>query len=82
MSIRFMGENVVSAEGDTWKRHRRITAPSFNQTTYRNVWDTTERVYSDILDSEHWRGVDETTVSNIGITTHKVNIPPSDLLAV
>ena len=75
---RFLGENVVSAEGDTWKRHRRITAPSFNQTTYRNVWTTTEGVYKDMLDREGWRIVDEAKVSNIGVLTHKV----SDFLEV
>ena len=67
------GDNVVTSLGDTWKRHRRITAPSFNHSTYKNVWNTTVRVYADMIAREGWRNVDETPVININNVTHKVS---------
>ncbi|KAI5115166.1 hypothetical protein M0805_003202, partial [Coniferiporia weirii] len=70
--LRMFGENVVSAEGDVWKRHRRITAPAFNHTTYRNVWDTTARVYTDMIDNEGWRNVDETPTTEFNKISHKL----------
>lgn len=27
---RFMGENVVTAEGSDWRRHRKVTSPAFD----------------------------------------------------
>ncbi|THH08156.1 hypothetical protein EW145_g2891 [Phellinidium pouzarii] len=71
-ALRMLGENVASAEGDIWKRHRRITAPAFNHSTYRNVWDTTARVYADSIDKEGWSNVEETPVVNFNTVTHKV----------
>lgn len=40
--LRQYGENVVSANGDTWRRHRKVTAPAF---TERNVG----RVFSEAV---------------------------------
>ena len=67
-----LGENVVTTDGDTWKRHRRIVAPSFNNSTYKSVWDTTLHVYKDMLNKEGWHGMDRTGVTDICKTTHKV----------
>ena len=70
-----LGENVVSAEGEVWKRHRRITAPAFNHTTYENVWDTTLRVYDEMLAVQGWKdsNVQETGVADFNKITHKVS---------
>lgn len=67
-----MGQNVVTSDGEAWRRHRRITAPAFNHTTYRNVWETTARVYADMLEQEGWVHVDETAPANFNKITHKV----------
>ena len=65
--------NVLSSEGEDWKRHRRIVAPAFNPTTYLNVWETTVNVYKDIIDKERWEGKDTITVNNFSVITHKVS---------
>ncbi len=67
-----MGLNVVSAEGEFWKRHRRITAPAFNQKTYRNVWETTANVYRDMIKNEGWETVHQTNAVKVNLITHKV----------
>ncbi|MCJ1310452.1 hypothetical protein MMC25_004116, partial [Agyrium rufum] len=35
------GPSVQTAEGDTWRRHRKITAPSFNERVSSSVWTET-----------------------------------------
>ena len=74
IGIRLLGDNVVVAEGDAWKRHRRVTAPAFNHTTYKNVWETTVRVYGEMLSAEGWEDADaqETPITDFSVITHKV----------
>ncbi|EJD03280.1 cytochrome P450 [Fomitiporia mediterranea MF3/22] len=70
--LEIMGDNVVTTEGEAWKKHRRITGPAFNHATYRNVWETVARVYEDMLNQEGWRHVDETPAANFNQVTHKL----------
>jgi cytochrome P450 len=49
-----LGNSLVSSRGEDWKRHRRITGPAFNPTTYRNVWNTSVRVYKEMVEAEDW----------------------------
>lgn len=69
---RFMGMNVVASEDEVWRRHRRIVAPAFNHTTYRNVWMTTARVYHDMIEKEGWTNAKVARIVNTNIITHKV----------
>lgn len=73
-ALALFGENVVTAEGDVWKRHRRITAPAFSSSTHKNVWETTERVYADIIESEGWNATAVTPTVNANTITHKVSV--------
>ncbi|KAL5524766.1 hypothetical protein ACEPAF_9912 [Sanghuangporus sanghuang] len=70
--LQIMGDNVVTSEGEDWKRHRRIVAPAFNHSTYRNVWETTARVYEDMLKQEGWEHIDATPPANFNKITHKL----------
>ncbi|EJD03282.1 cytochrome P450 [Fomitiporia mediterranea MF3/22] len=70
--LEFMGDNVITTSGEAWKRHRRITGPVFNHTTYRTVWETTASVYDDMLNQEGWKHVDETPVADFNQITHKL----------
>lgn len=36
--LKLFGENVDTAEGEVWKRHRRLTAPSLNDRVNDTVW--------------------------------------------
>lgn len=71
-TMALFGENVLSAEGDVWKRHRRVTAPAFSPSAMRNVWETTARVYLDILTSEGWYSAATTPTVNANLISHKV----------
>jgi cytochrome P450 len=48
---RVMGDNIVTAEGEEWKRHRKVTAPAFSERNIRLVWDETARVMFDLFDN-------------------------------
>lgn len=72
-ALGLFGENVVFAEGDAWKRHRRVTAPAFGTSTMRNVWQTTASVYTEIISTEGWHVTASTPVVNVNKVTHKVS---------
>ncbi|KAK2462367.1 hypothetical protein APHAL10511_005673 [Amanita phalloides] len=50
----YWGMNVFSANGETWRRHRRIVAPSFNNALYEHVFDESIVTYRDMIASEKW----------------------------
>lgn len=41
--LRIYGDNVVTAEGSTWQRHRKITSPPFNERNSSLVFEETLR---------------------------------------
>jgi len=55
--IRYWGPSVITVvDRDQWRRHRRIFGPAFNNNTYKLVWNTTQKVYADMIVSEGWVG--------------------------
>ena len=38
------GENLVASEGDKWRRHRKVVAPTFGEANNRLVWDECLRI--------------------------------------
>ncbi|KAG8884275.1 hypothetical protein FRB98_002548 [Tulasnella sp. 332] len=51
-SLDIYGPNIVSAEGSTWARHRKISSPAFSETMIQLVWEQTYRVVYDMIDSD------------------------------
>ncbi|PVF98540.1 hypothetical protein CPB86DRAFT_357511 [Serendipita vermifera] len=51
-SIAVFGPNIVTTEFDDWKRHRRISAPSFSERNNRLVFDATSEIVNELF--EHW----------------------------
>ncbi|KAF8675334.1 hypothetical protein AX14_005122 [Amanita brunnescens Koide BX004] len=48
------GTNLFSADGDEWRKHRRIVAPAFNTKLYENVWEQSITIYREMLTAEGW----------------------------
>ncbi|KAG8981369.1 hypothetical protein FRB90_007302, partial [Tulasnella sp. 427] len=46
------GDNLVTTEGETWSRHRRLANPSFAETSIRYVWEQTIRILDQMF--EDW----------------------------
>lgn len=59
----FFGGNIVASEGDEWKRHRKICAPSFSEPNNRLVWDETVSVMNDLFNNP-WGGKQEVVSEN------------------
>lgn len=53
----------MASEGDEWKRHRKICAPSFSEPNNRLVWDETVSVMNDLF-STLWKDKQEIVSEN------------------
>ncbi|KAK4700935.1 hypothetical protein P7C70_g5303, partial [Phenoliferia sp. Uapishka_3] len=42
--LKFFGPNVVVTEGEEWRRHRRLTGPSFSERNNEMVWNDSCRI--------------------------------------
>ena len=62
--LMFYGSNVIVTEGDEWKRHRKISAPSFSERNNRLVWDETMSIMRELCE-DVWAGKNTISVSNI-----------------
>ncbi|EKG17626.1 Cytochrome P450 [Macrophomina phaseolina MS6] len=51
-TLQLYGENVVVTEGQHWRRHRKVTTPSFSEKNNRVVWDESLQQAQAIL--THW----------------------------
>ncbi|KAH8806764.1 cytochrome P450 [Flagelloscypha sp. PMI_526] len=49
--LNFYGRNIVSSEGDEWKKNRKIVAPAFTDRNNHIVWDQTLEIMSDLFDN-------------------------------
>jgi len=74
---RLWGQNVAAAEGEHWKRHRRIANPAFNPATsdYSNFH--INFLYLDMMKTEGWYGQDEVYIPVLQSHLFKVRQTPN-----
>ncbi|TFK37019.1 cytochrome P450 [Crucibulum laeve] len=48
------GQNLLSANGDAWRKHRRIIGPAFSNELYELVWDQSCQLYHEMVVDERW----------------------------
>ncbi|KAI6138270.1 cytochrome P450 [Pisolithus tinctorius] len=63
------GQNVLTANGDVWRRHRRIVGPSFTSETFDLVWQQSASLYEDMVRAAKWGDERVTIVRDIGLYT-------------
>ncbi|KAI4170343.1 MAG: hypothetical protein LQ346_008873, partial [Caloplaca aetnensis] len=71
--LNVFGRNLNTVEGEDWQRHRRLTAPSFNEKTSSLVWDEAGRQARDMAASWSQQGTDgtkETTADTATLALH------------
>ncbi|CAK5274668.1 unnamed protein product [Mycena citricolor] len=54
LALLIWGMNLFSADGSLWRKHRRIVGPAFGNELYELVWESTSRIYEDMVESEGW----------------------------
>lgn len=52
----YFGENLTTVEGHDWQRHRKLTAPSFNESSSIYVWEESIRQGRAMLNLRHSDG--------------------------
>ncbi|KAG7090374.1 hypothetical protein E1B28_009493 [Marasmius oreades] len=68
------GDNITSVNGDVWRTHRRIVAPSFTTRMYGDVWKSARNVYSDMINSEQWNNKTKVSIPQFNTTMCRVTI--------
>ncbi|KAJ7765939.1 cytochrome P450 [Mycena maculata] len=58
------GDNLFSANGDMWKRHRRILAPAFTAKTYTLVASETAAACEEMIIAEGWDAMDSMVIED------------------
>ncbi|KAF8649606.1 hypothetical protein AX16_005697 [Volvariella volvacea WC 439] len=64
--------NLGAAEGEMWRKHRRIMGPAFNNDLYQHVWAETLNTYRDMVATEGWSKVDVIDVPAVQSLTFKL----------
>jgi len=67
----FWGPNIVAAEGESWRRHRKVTSPAFNNEMYSFVWDASRKLYMEMAATEGWTAKDVFEVPSVHTLTSK-----------
>lgn len=49
--LKIFGPNVLTSEGEEWKRYRKVVAPAFSDRNYKMVWDETVRIVNGFFDT-------------------------------
>ncbi|KZV76497.1 cytochrome P450 [Peniophora sp. CONT] len=63
--VRLFGESVASGGGDSWRRHRRVVAPTINSATLKTVWYAARRVVREMFVEEKWDEREQMCIKNI-----------------
>ncbi|KAF8649628.1 hypothetical protein AX16_005717 [Volvariella volvacea WC 439] len=66
------GMNLVSSEGEVWRKHRRIMGPAFNNDLYQLVWAETSKTYYDMVATGEWSKIDVIDVPAVQSLTFKL----------
>ncbi|KAJ8081218.1 hypothetical protein PM082_018061 [Marasmius tenuissimus] len=57
------GRNIISTEGEEWKKNRKIASPAFSERNNRLVWEESIRMLTEFFD-EVWGDKEEIAVDN------------------
>lgn len=73
-AICIYGGNIVAAEFDEWRRHRRIAGPSFSDRNNKVVHEETTRLTEDLLDRWSAKGARVVNIDNVVTFTSKLTV--------
>ncbi|TFK72487.1 cytochrome P450 [Pluteus cervinus] len=51
-ALLMFGMNLVAAEGEQWRKHRRIAGPAFTNELYQMAWQETYNLYNEMIEEE------------------------------
>ncbi|EAU86314.2 614/534 cytochrome P450 [Coprinopsis cinerea okayama7 len=62
--LNIFGANILSSEGEEWKRFKKIVSPAFSERNSRLVWDGTTQVVAQLF-SDEWGNKDRVTLDDV-----------------
>ncbi|KAI0656081.1 cytochrome P450 [Cubamyces menziesii] len=65
------GPNLFAANGDEWKRFRRVITPAFSSATYSSMWTEAASVFDQMVLGEGWLTKDSVDIPNTDSLTNK-----------
>ncbi|KZV65868.1 cytochrome P450 [Peniophora sp. CONT] len=60
-----VGDNVASAGGEVWRRHRRVVAPAFTPEIHKAAWDISVETVHEMFEGEGWNSQQQVSVDHI-----------------
>ncbi|KAF8191805.1 cytochrome P450 [Pholiota molesta] len=66
------GMNLLTANGDVWRKHRRIMGPAFNSKLFEMVWRETLSTYREMVLEEGWTDKQEISLPAVQGLTFKL----------
>ncbi|KAF8623908.1 hypothetical protein AX15_006138 [Amanita polypyramis BW_CC] len=63
--------NLLAADGETWRRHRRVNGPAFNNNLYDRVFDESVTLYHSMVMAEKWEDSNEVHLPAFHDLTYK-----------
>ncbi|KAJ7589495.1 cytochrome P450 [Mycena floridula] len=69
-ALKRFGSNIISSEGDEWKRFRKITAPAFSDRNNKLVWDETLKIVDEIF--AEWEDHNAVVLDHAGSLTLRI----------
>ncbi|KAF9234513.1 cytochrome P450 [Melanogaster broomeanus] len=73
-ALLFWGPSIVAAEGEQWRKYRKIATPAFNNETYTFVWEASQKIYADMVSAERWSSKDVIEVPSMQALTFKFTL--------
>ncbi|KAF8811212.1 cytochrome P450 [Phlegmacium glaucopus] len=61
--LSFYGPNIVTTEGEEWKKYRKISAPAFSDRNNKLVWDETVKIMQGLF-NDFWKDQDIISVDH------------------
>jgi cytochrome P450 len=72
--ITIYGQNIIAAEFDEWKRHRRIAGPSFSDKNNKLVHEETTQLTTELLDRWSTDGGEVVNIEHAVTFTSKLTV--------
>jgi cytochrome P450 len=71
-TVDIYGENVIAAEGATWRRHRKLTSPLFSERNNQLVWKQTLELCQETL--ETWLSGQNRTIRTVAEDSMRLSL--------
>ncbi|KXN80680.1 Cytochrome P450 4d8, partial [Leucoagaricus sp. SymC.cos] len=79
---RLWGMNLIGADGDIWRKHRRIMGPAFGNSLYEYVWKESVQTFKEMVSSDGWLNKKSVEVPAVQRITFKVWSLPLDSIPI